>query len=233
VISRAVATLHSYRRYCATSSSSVQLILPEALKLLPLYSLGLCKSGGLRWDVRPDERAAWLAAAMSATCAALTPMLYGRLVPVHQMLQQRQSSGGAEGELGWLPDGSLLSSEVFEAGGLYLLENGREALVYVDKAAPPAVWQEVAGVDSAEELARAGGAVQVVARDAPLSRMLQSLLVRVRQQRCAYMRLRLVRKGEASEAAFLHGLVEDRGSGGMSYVEHLCHVHRLIQGKMG
>jgi hypothetical protein len=231
VTSRAVATLHSYRRYCATSSSSVQLILPEALKLLPLYSLGLAKSAGLRADVRPDERAAWLAAAMSATCAALTPMLYGRLVPVTKLLQQSQ--GGAEPQLGWLPDGAILSSEVFEAGGVYLLENGRDALVYVDKAAPAAVWQEVAGVGSAEELARAPGPVQLVARDAPLSRLLQALLVRVRQQRCAYMRLRLVRKGEAAEAAFLHGLVEDRGAGGSSYVEHLCHVHRLIQGKMG
>ncbi|XP_047259129.1 protein transport protein Sec24-like CEF [Capsicum annuum] len=33
--------LHSYRKYCATVSSSGQLILPEALKLLPLYTLGI------------------------------------------------------------------------------------------------------------------------------------------------------------------------------------------------
>ncbi|KAK3017807.1 hypothetical protein RJ639_003664 [Escallonia herrerae] len=31
--------LHSYRKFCATVSSSGQLILPEALKLLPLYTL--------------------------------------------------------------------------------------------------------------------------------------------------------------------------------------------------
>ena len=32
--------LHAYRKFCATVSSSGQLILPEALKLLPLYTLG-------------------------------------------------------------------------------------------------------------------------------------------------------------------------------------------------
>ncbi|XP_058195522.1 protein transport protein SEC24 C isoform X2 [Rhododendron vialii] len=32
--------LHSYRKFCATVSSAGQLILPEALKLLPLYTLG-------------------------------------------------------------------------------------------------------------------------------------------------------------------------------------------------
>jgi protein transport protein SEC24 len=229
VISKAVSTLHAYRRYCATSSSSVQLILPEALKLLPLYALGLLKSAGLRWDVKPDERATWLAAVTGATCSKLTPMLYGRLVPVHKLLQQQQGEGG---ELE-VPDGSLLSSEVFEAGGVYLLENGRDALVAIDKLAPAAVWQEVAGVGSSEELSRQPAPVQLVARDAPLSRLLQQLLVRVRQQRCSYMRLRLVRKGDSSEVMFLNSLVEDRSTAGMSYVEHLCHVHRLIQAKMG
>lgn len=33
--------LYSYRKFCATVSSSGQLILPEALKLLPLYTLGM------------------------------------------------------------------------------------------------------------------------------------------------------------------------------------------------
>lgn len=33
--------LYSYRKFCASVSSSGQLILPEALKLLPLYTLGM------------------------------------------------------------------------------------------------------------------------------------------------------------------------------------------------
>lgn len=36
-----VNVLLSYRKYCATVSSSGQLILPEALKLLPLYTIGV------------------------------------------------------------------------------------------------------------------------------------------------------------------------------------------------
>ena len=37
-----INALSSYRKFCATVSSSGQLILPEALKLLPLYTLGMC-----------------------------------------------------------------------------------------------------------------------------------------------------------------------------------------------
>eukprot|EP00456_Euglypha_rotunda_P033241 TRINITY_DN25791_c0_g1_i1.p1 TRINITY_DN25791_c0_g1~~TRINITY_DN25791_c0_g1_i1.p1 ORF type:complete len:452 (+),score=85.46 TRINITY_DN25791_c0_g1_i1:194-1357(+) len=38
-----VESLYVYRKWCAQSSSAGQLILPEPLKLLPLYTLGLIK----------------------------------------------------------------------------------------------------------------------------------------------------------------------------------------------
>lgn len=51
-------------RSCAQSSSLAQLILPESLKLLPLYSLGLLKTTLLRKgsDVGIDDRAFLIAA---------------------------------------------------------------------------------------------------------------------------------------------------------------------------
>ncbi|CAK9158623.1 unnamed protein product [Ilex paraguariensis] len=39
VTNHCINILHSYRKFCATVSSAGQLILPEALKLLPLYTL--------------------------------------------------------------------------------------------------------------------------------------------------------------------------------------------------
>ncbi|PSR84680.1 Protein transport protein Sec24-like, partial [Actinidia chinensis var. chinensis] len=39
VLNLCINILHSYRKFCATVSSSGQLVLPEALKLLPLYTL--------------------------------------------------------------------------------------------------------------------------------------------------------------------------------------------------
>lgn len=48
VTNSVVSTLHAYRKYCASSSSAVQLILPEALKLLPLYALALLKGPALK-----------------------------------------------------------------------------------------------------------------------------------------------------------------------------------------
>ncbi len=41
IVGQCVTILYTYRKFCATASSSGQLILPEALKLLPLYTMGI------------------------------------------------------------------------------------------------------------------------------------------------------------------------------------------------
>lgn len=64
----------------------VQLILPEALKLLPLYSLALHKSNMLRPEVRADDRSAWLAGVVGAAPQRIMGLLHPRLFAVHQLL---------------------------------------------------------------------------------------------------------------------------------------------------
>lgn len=93
--------------------------------------------------------------------------------------------------------------------------------------------QDLFGAANTEELARAPGPLTLPRRDGPASRTLAELLTRLRLERCAYMRMRVLRKGDAGEAAFLTALLEDRSPSGMSYVEFLCHIHRQIQNKMG
>ena len=48
LLRQCISQLFSYRKNCTTAPSSGQLILPEALKLSPFYSLGLSKSPCLR-----------------------------------------------------------------------------------------------------------------------------------------------------------------------------------------
>ena len=77
-VNDAVCILHSYRKYCAQNSSSGQLILPEALKLLPLYTLALNKSALLRSQVTADGRMYAAGIALSGTVARVGPMIYAR-----------------------------------------------------------------------------------------------------------------------------------------------------------
>ncbi|CAI5520886.1 unnamed protein product [Closterium sp. Naga37s-1] len=137
-VQTAVSILYTYRKFCATASSSGQLILPEALKLLPLYTLALLKSQGLRGDVKVDERSAWLARVRPLSASLSVPLVYPRLFALHHLLkdaanqeQQKQQNGTEEEQQHeHLPSALPLSSEKLEPDGVFLVENGEEAVVW-------------------------------------------------------------------------------------------------------
>ncbi|KAG2496206.1 hypothetical protein HYH03_005805 [Edaphochlamys debaryana] len=232
VSSAVVATLYAYRRYCASSSSAVQLILPEALKLLPLYALSLLKGAGLKDNVKPDERALWISQMGCLPCSRVGPLLYPRLLPLARLLAEAHEGNGTALD-GGAYEGLTLSSESLEAGGVSLLENGYEAILYLDRSVAPQLLHDLLGVPSYDELSRVPNAVALVPRESWPRRLLQDLLTKIRLQRSSWMRLRVARKGDPAESAFFNMLVEDRSTAGMSYVEYLCQIHRLIQNKMG
>ena len=67
--------------------------------------------------------------------------------------------------------------------------------------------------------------------DTPASKALNSFINAIRKQRGAFMRARILKRGDTLEALFYNRLSEDRSPAGMSYVEFLCHCHRLIMNK--
>ena len=67
--------------------------------------------------------------------------------------------------------------------------------------------------------------------DTPRSKSLNAFVNCMRRMRTGYLRTRILRRGDPAEAHFYAKLTEDRNIAGMSYVDFLCHVHRLIQNK--
>jgi protein transport protein SEC24 len=92
--------------------------------------------------------------------------------------------------------------------------------------------QELFGLPNVDTLLRTQQPLPLVLHDNPGSKLLHELLTALRQNRSAYMRLRVAKKGDPFYPLFTTMMVEDRSSAGMSYVEFLCHVHRQIQEKM-
>ncbi|CAN4098171.1 unnamed protein product [Withania somnifera] len=214
--------LHSYRKFCATVSSSGQLILPEALKLLPLYTLALVKSNGLRTDGQIDSRSFWINYVSPLSAPLAIPLVYPRLVAIHELDTK-------ENDDSLIPPSIPLSSEHINDNGVYLLENGEDCLIYVGNSADPNVIHQLLGIASVEEIP-----AQFVLQqyDNPLSKKLNDIINDIRRQRCNYLRLKLCKKGDSSGMLFLSHMVEDKTQNGLSYVEFLVHIHRHIQNKM-
>ena len=133
-----IDALLAYRKHCAATSSSGQLILPEALKLLPLYTLSLTKSPCFRPETHPDARAAWIARLLTLPAPRLVPLIYGRMVPLHALAGRPPAAPP-------LPAKLWLSAEKLEGDGAYLLENGWQAWVYLGKAMPPETCMALLG----------------------------------------------------------------------------------------
>ncbi|XP_058102965.1 protein transport protein SEC24 C-like [Magnolia sinica] len=214
--------LHTYRKFCATVSSSGQLILPEALKLLPLYTLALAKSVGLRTDGRVDDRSYWVSHVASLSTPLAVPLVYPRMMAIHNL-----ASKEADGSL--LPPIIPLSSENVTDDGIFLLENGEDCLIYVGNTVNPDILMQLFGISLVEEIPSQFLLQQF---DNELSKKVNDVVNEIRRQRSSYLRLQLCRKGDTSGSLFFSYLVEDKTANALSYVEFLVHVHRQIQTKM-
>ncbi|KAJ0972769.1 hypothetical protein J5N97_020728 [Dioscorea zingiberensis] len=79
-----ISILHSFRKYWSTVSSSRQLILPETLKLLPLYTL-VRAFIGLRNDGWLDDWPCWVCHAASRPISLVVPLVYPRMIAIHDL----------------------------------------------------------------------------------------------------------------------------------------------------
>lgn len=94
LISQSVKILTAYRKHCAQPGSSLgQLILPEALKLLPVYVCGALKCDAIDGgpEMTPDDKAFAQIRTLGASIKNTQVMVYPRLLRVEYEDDQLQS----------------------------------------------------------------------------------------------------------------------------------------------
>lgn len=214
--------LYSYRKFCATTPSFGQLILPEAMKLLPLCTLALLKSNGLRSDGRIDDRSFWINYVSPLPTPLVMPLVYPRMIAIHDLDEK-------ELEDSIIPDIVPLSSEQISDEGIYLLENGVDCLIYMGNSVRQNVLEQFFGISSVEEISNQFILQQY---DNPLSKKLNAILNEIRRQRCSYLRLKFCKNGDSSGTMFLSYMVEDEMPSGTEYQKFLAQIHKQIQSKM-
>lgn len=141
-----VNILYAYRRYCATASSTGQLILPEALKLMPLYMLAFNKMKPLQQKCEPDVRAALVAKVSAIPMQDLLPTLFPRLVALHKLANLPSDQLGGEIQ----PELLSCSSECMEDDACLLLLEESVGYVWVGLGVYPPVLEKLFGVSTFE-----------------------------------------------------------------------------------
>ncbi|KAG1955143.1 protein transport protein Sec24C [Pimephales promelas] len=237
LVNQCAQILACYRKNCASPSSAgqgsggtadgkrhtadiSQLILPECMKLLPVYLNCVLKSDVLQpgADVSLDDRA-YLRQLVSAMDVAESHVFfYPRLLPLQQLDVESMS----------LPVAVRDSEERLSRGGVYLLENGLNIFLWVGVNAQQELLQNIFGTTAFSQIDP--GMTSLPALDNPFSKRLREIIESVRAQRSRYMKLMVVKQEDKLELIFKHFLVEDKSNnGGASYVDFLCHMHKEIR----
>ncbi|XP_037133609.1 protein transport protein Sec24C isoform X2 [Syngnathus acus] len=218
LVNQCAQILACYRKNCASPSSAGQLILPECMKLLPVYLNCVLKSDLLlpAADVSLDDRA-YLRQLISCMDVSETHVFfYPRLLPLMKL------------ESGSLPVAVRASEERLSKGGVYLLETGLHLFLWVGANAQQELLLNIFGTSNFGQIDASMTCLPVL--DNPFSLRLREMIDSFRAQRSRYMKLVVVKQEDRSELIFRHFLMEDKSaSGGASYVDFLCHMHKEIR----
>lgn len=223
VNARVLAVLKEYKSlYGINHRMPNKLVLPEGLKMVPLYALALTKSKALRGgakDVGVDERSVVGYQMMAMGVAETLRYLYPTMYALHDM-PDNCGNTNTEGVV-VMPTPVALATEVLDHRGVYLLDDGRIFICWVGRGVPAEILEGLFG---------AAGVSDVLSlepqQDSEISKSANRLLAALRSKRELHQQCFVVRQGEPMETHWLPYLVEDRTQGAMSYTDFLCHLHR-------
>jgi protein transport protein SEC24 len=224
ITNKTAQILATYRKHCASPSSAGQLILPECMKLMPLYVNCLIKcdamSGGP--DLTVDDRWFNMHLVITADIPTTLGYFYPRLIPIHTLADEKLSDDVP------IPDQLRCSIEKFAENGAYILENGVYMFLWLGMGLSQTFLSDVFGVQNIAYVNTEHSAIPVL--DNPLNKAIRQVLSKIQKERSHTMRLAIIRQKDKIETVMRHFLVEDHGiDNSPSYVEFLCHMHKEIR----
>lgn len=226
LISRCANILAAYRKNCANNTGPGQLILPEPMKLLPLYVNAIIKNDAFQGgsDISTDDRSYLMYLCECMDVSASNVFFYPRLMPIHDL-----PPAETEDEAPALPAFIRCSVERLDQRGVYLLDNGIVMFLWLGPSVDLQWVSQVFGVNSLAEINPERTELPDV--DTALSKQIRGAVDQIRKKRRRHLRLYVVRARDKLEPWFLNFLVEDRGisNGSSSYVDFLLHIHKEIR----
>ena len=233
LINCCVNMLLSYRTNCATTTSSGQLILPESLKMLPLFALAMLKMPALRkGTVKFDLRVANLVQMLSIQLSHSVTMLYPRIYSLNPLPLEAGKPTGIENYV-HLPTNIPCSADKMDIDGAYLVHRGTKLFLWMfdHKNIPEDFCRELWRIPW---VAPQTDPMTLQFSDSDFSQRVQAMIRQIRLETpgVAEMPFRIVVANTPDESFARHCLVEDENLGETSYVNFLCSLHREVQLKL-
>ncbi|TPX48602.1 hypothetical protein SeMB42_g02938 [Synchytrium endobioticum] len=233
ILNKLIDIISVFKSNFTTSGQSVQLLLPENLKMLPMLVMGLIKNLGFRQatNIPSDLRQYILGLLYAVSTDYNTIMIAPRLYSLHTM-EEEAGCTGSDGET-IMPRMINLSSERLDRSGMFLLENGLEIILWVGRAIPPEMVQAVFDRPSYDALTFGKFTLPLLQNNASVR--INNIINSIRQARLidntTHPSITIVKEDGTDPAlrtAFLSHLIEDRMDGHPSYPQFLTNLHEAV-----
>ncbi|CAH8570203.1 unnamed protein product [Heterobilharzia americana] len=202
ITTRAANTLAAYRRHCAggpgdIGSSPGELVLPQNMKLFPLYIQCLMKTEAFSSadGITIDDRCWQMFLVNQMDVKQSNCYLYPHLYPVHDL------SINFEGEIPYPPGAIRCSYDRLQMDGAYLLDNGIYLILWIGPNIPSEWIQTVFNASNPKHF-ESEKVYDLCNFDNETSRNLCTLLRKIRQHHWHYSRLLVIRPGDKTELWF-------------------------------
>lgn len=224
VTAKVAHTLAGYRRLCtggAQGASPGELVLPETIKLLPLYAQCLFKLDAIRpaRNSTIDDRCYMMFLLNGMGVEKSSKLIYPTIIPLHSASLDPCAE---------LPVAIRCSYERLLPDSAYFIHNGILALLWLGPKIDPTWIQQIFGVNDVSilEIEKA----KLMEQDNQISKSICQTVFPILGQFSHCPQLRVTRQGDLSEAWVKRLMYEDRDDcSNASYVEYLCHIHKEVR----
>jgi len=225
---RCGAILLAYRKNCAAATAPSQLIIPEAFRALPVYTLSMMKSKPLKGrNVTSDVRNYASRKIMGMSARAIMYHLYPRLLALHDLHATIAVPDPTSGLIDF--PSVMRDSYLFMSGnGVYLIDNEDIMIFWIGSSVPPQLLKDLFGVEELKDINR--DMVELPRIQSLVSTQTRNILAHRQLQRGGRIpKLMVARQNmDGAEIEFSDLLVEDQNNAAMSYLDYLCLVHKQI-----
>ncbi|XP_076236720.1 protein transport protein Sec24AB [Calliopsis andreniformis] len=223
LINVAIDVLSAYK----LTQSGGGLLVPESLKLLPLYIISLLKCLAFRsgTSTRLDDRVFAMCQLKTLPLFQLIQMIYPDLYPVHAL--EERNSKEIDGKLCPQPPRLHLSAEKLHSRGAFLMDAGDRMFLLIGKNIHPSFCINILGVTAfpsiPEEL------YELPEIESAESERLRNFVFSLQEEKPYPASLQIIRDDSHFRTLFMERLVEDRFESALSYYEFLQHLKTQVK----